>query len=105
MKPPLQNPIIRNLLFELDTIEQEMKKIWHWKTLRSAQDDYWLPLDEWITIVMMPKDRAFLFKWEIPENHSVGDMALCDFKKIPQTEYLTKLLIGYQNALKKNQKK
>jgi len=32
-------------------------------------------------------------------------MALCDFKKIPHTDYLTKLLIGYQNALKKNQKK
>ena len=102
MKLPSKNPTIHALLNLLDAIERDLRAENLWKDTRSQGQDEWLPLEEWIKFIMIPRDRASLLKSEIPLNFQVGDMALCDLEKIPDTKNLTKLLIEYQKLLEKH---
>lgn len=105
MKLSEQHPTIHFLLDLLDRIERELRVSQLWKEKRSHDQDEWLPLEEWIQFVMIPRDRTLLRKWEIPLDYSVGSMALVDFREVPHTETLTQLLIKYQEQVEKNQQK
>ena len=105
MKLSERNPTVHLLLDLLDQIERELRAHCLWKEKRSHDQDEWLPLEEWIQFVMIPRDRALLRKWEIPLDYSVGSMALVDFREVPDTIHLTELLTAYETKVQKNQQK
>ena len=62
MKLPSKNHAIHALLNLLDAIERDLRTENLWKDTRSQGQDEWLPLEEWIKFIMIPRDRASLLK-------------------------------------------
>lgn len=96
-----KDSIISELSEILLDIERELRSRGLWREARSHSQDEWLPLEEWIEFIMLPRDRASLLGWVLPPNFRVWDMADTDFQNTPHTLHLRDLLRRYQTLLEK----
>lgn len=68
------------LLTHLQKIEEGMKKDNVWSPVQTESDTRFMPLPEWITLVMVPRDTMNLEKLLLPGNYCVGGMAAYEQK-------------------------
>ncbi len=57
-----------------------MKKDNVWSPVQTESDTRFMPLPEWITLVMVPRDTMNLEKLLLPGNYCVGGMAAYEQK-------------------------
>lgn len=57
-----KDPTMSELTKILSDTEHELRSHGLWRETRSHSQDEWLPLEEWIEFIMLPRDRASLLK-------------------------------------------
>ncbi len=62
MLPSPKDSIISELSELLSDIESDLRSRGLWRETRSHSQDEWLPLEEWIEFIMLPRDRASLLE-------------------------------------------
>ncbi len=79
--PEESNPLVAPeeavsiLLEHLQKIEATMKSDGVWSPDQTEVHHWLMPIMEWVTLVMIPRDTDLLQKGFLPSNYSVGSMA------------------------------
>lgn len=91
---------MEKLLQLLDNIEIELKQIGEWKSTRSEDLDWWLPLSEYLQFITIPEHRELLEKGEFPNHNSSHlDAVHSEWIRNPKWEKTAQALRRYYEQL------
>lgn len=98
----IEQETANTLLTHLQKIEKQMKEEGVWSPVQTQSDTWFMPLPEWITLVMIPRDTKNLERLFLPKNYAVGGMAGSEQSQgvLPKlSPDLVKLLREYEEML------